>query len=400
MQSDPPPPLDENPVPKERGIPEISRGRRVGIIIPFVCAAVLMGLLLRALGGTAKQSQSRLTDREHEAFTSNGNATPPALPPPPAPFPPATVQAAEQPEPTAYYPHDDQWEADLRRIAIEEAKEQQEREHERRHASLVVLNELPPRWNAADKEPRPATAPSAPAHPANSSPWNDHGAEQGEASMTDADRFSKRIANTSVKTKRAMQFADPSTIVSQGTLIRGVLETAIQSDLSGMVRARTSHNIYSFDSSRILIPTGSGLIGRYQSALIQGQTRVFVIWSRLLLPNSTYIDLASPGTDLLGRTGLGGRVDTHFFKRFGSAVLLSFIDGALQAGVSQASRNDTGNGATVTFARQGGRGLEEAAEIALKGSVNIPPTVHVRHGTPIQVFVEQDLDFSIPKAQR
>ncbi|MFX4581744.1 TrbI/VirB10 family protein, partial [Acinetobacter baumannii] len=69
-------------------------------------------------------------------------------------------------------------------------------------------------------------------------------------------------------------------LVAQGTFIRGVLETAVQSDLPGMVRATVTENVWSFDGRRVLIPAGSRLIGEYKSGIAQGQTRVFVVWTR------------------------------------------------------------------------------------------------------------------------
>jgi hypothetical protein len=106
-------------------------------------------------------------------------------------------------------------------------------------------------------------------------------------------------------------------------MIRGVLETAIQSDLPGMVRAITSEDVYSFDGRRVLIPQGTMLTGEYRSALSRGQTRVFLIWTRLLRSDGVSLIINSYGTDGLGRSGLAGEVDRHFFERFGAATLLT-----------------------------------------------------------------------------
>ena len=174
-----------------------------------------------------------------------------------------------------------------------------------------------------------------------------------------------------------------------GTLIRGVLETAIQSDLPGFVRAEIAHDVYSFDGSHLLIPKASRLVGHYRSGLVRGQTRVFIVWDRLLRPDGASILIGSPGTDLLGRSGLAGDLDTHFFKIFGSSVLLSLVDGAIDIGV-ESVRDNSNSGTTIL---QNTNSLNRAAEIALENSINIPPTIHVDHGTPIQVFVARDLDF-------
>ena len=119
-------------------------------------------------------------------------------------------------------------------------------------------------------------------------------------------------------------------LVPQGYMIRATLETAIQSDLTGMVRAITTEDVYSFDGRRVLIPKGTMLTGEYKSGLAYGQTRVFVVWTRMLRADGVSLMLQSPGTDALGRSGLTGEVDTHFLQRFGSATLLTLAGGAAQ----------------------------------------------------------------------
>ncbi len=103
-------------------------------------------------------------------------------------------------------------------------------------------------------------------------------------------------------------------VVPEGTMIPGILETSIVSDLPGQVRAITSEDVYSFDGRRILIPTGTRLIGEYQSDVMTGQTRVFVVWTRLLRDDGVSVRLNSVGTDSLGRSGLTGIVDKNGVK--------------------------------------------------------------------------------------
>ena len=186
----------------------------------------------------------------------------------------------------------------------------------------------------------------------------------------------------------ANTITNKSYTIVQGTLIRGVLETAIQSDLPGFIRAEVAHDVYSFDGSRLLIPKASRLVGQYRSGLVRGQTRVFVVWDRLLRPDGASILIGSPGTDLLGRAGLEGDLDTHFFKIFGASVLLSLVDGAIDVAVE--SVRDTVGSTTIL---QNTNSLNRAAEIALENSINIPPTIHIDQGSAIQVFVARDLDF-------
>ena len=111
----------------------------------------------------------------------------------------------------------------------------------------------------------------------------------------------------------------------EGTLIPGILETAIVSDLPGQMRAIVSQDVYSFDGRRVLIPTGTRLIGEYQSEIIRGQKRIFVVWTRMLRDDGVSVRLNSIGADSLGRAGLTGHVDNKFRERFGAAILLSIV---------------------------------------------------------------------------
>jgi len=211
-------------------------------------------------------------------------------------------------------------------------------------------------------------------------------------------------------------------LVAQGTLIRADLLTAIQSDLPGNVSAIVREDVWSFDGRRVLIPAGTKLIGDYRSGITRGQTRIFVVWTRLLREDGVSVQLGSIGTDDLGRAGQAGFVDQHYVERFGASILLSVVGGASQfiATLGQQSQlnnqqnttqsyTDPVTGLTTTItsqpnqnllnARQIGsqqvsQSLTKLAEEALKDSINIPTTIYVDQGTRIVVFVKKDLDFS------
>ncbi|MCZ8019972.1 TrbI/VirB10 family protein [Novosphingobium sp.] len=195
------------------------------------------------------------------------------------------------------------------------------------------------------------------------------------------DDFATRIGGVGGTTARATAGIDPKTTVTQGTLIPAVLETAIDTDVPGYVRAVVSADVRSFDGSRVLVPRSSRLIGQYKSGLQAGQKRAYVIWTRLIRPDGVSVNIASPAIAFSGETGLGGKVNTHFFERFGSAMLLSVI-----GGLSAVS----GGTAGIIIAGSG----QSAAAAAVGQSANIGPTVRVRQGEPIRVFTARDLDFS------
>jgi type IV secretion system protein VirB10 len=205
-------------------------------------------------------------------------------------------------------------------------------------------------------------------------------ASQGVLNENEA--FGSRLGGVGAETASASRLADPTNTVTQGTLIPAILETAIDTDMPGYVRAVVSVDVKSFDGKRVLVPRSSRLIGQYKSGLTAGQTRAYVIWTRLIRPDGVSVALASPAVEFSGRSGLSGEVDGHFFKRFGSASLLSVI-GGLGAIVS-------GGAAGLLIASNS----QSAASVAAQRDAQIPPTIRVAQGQPVRVFTARDLDFS------
>ncbi|MGX5851045.1 type IV secretion system protein VirB10 [Mesorhizobium sp. PL10] len=216
------------------------------------------------------------------------------------------------------------------------------------------------------------------------------------------DRNSKYLAAASGLADRsatARQIKRTDATIVEGTMIPGTLETAIVSDLPGQVRAIVSQDVYSFDGRRVLIPTGTHLIGEYQSDVVRGQKRVFVIWTRLIRDDGVTVRLNSIGADSLGRSGLTGEVDNKFRERFGAAILLSVVGGVSSYLTGYGSNGAGGNGNEAARAEDIARStiaqtFSDMANQALGDSLRIPPTISVSQGERIFVYVRQDLDFS------
>ena len=174
-------------------------------------------------------------------------------------------------------------------------------------------------------------------------------------------------------------------LLPKGAFIDCTLETAIDSTLPGMTTCITATDTFSADGTVVLLERGTKLVGETRGEVEQGQARIFVLWTEARTSSGVIVPLDSPGTDALGRSGLAGRVERHFWERFGAAILVSVIDGAVQAGVQS-----TSNGGTVIVSPSG---TQEVMTDVLKSTVNIPPTVVVDQGTRIQVLVARDVDF-------
>lgn len=231
---------------------------------------------------------------------------------------------------------------------------------------------------------------------------NGNAAATGNETTASTDSRSNFLASVAASPDRsvsARKIGRIDAIVPEGTLIAGLLETAINSDLPGQIRAITSEDIYSFDGRRILIPAGSRLIGEYQSELVTGETRIFVVWTRLIRDDGVSIRLNSIGADSLGRAGVTGSVDKKFRERFGAAILLSIVGGATEfvaglGGSATSSLSADAQEAAAIARERVSATFADMANQALADQLKIPPTIHVDQGTRIFVYVRQDLDFS------
>jgi len=182
-----------------------------------------------------------------------------------------------------------------------------------------------------------------------------------------------------------------SAIIAEGNLIHADLESAVNSDLPGYLRAIVNVPVYSEDGSKVLIPRGSRLIGEYKSGMLQGQSRFFVVWTRLITPEGLSVNLGSPGVDNLGVAGMGAdEIDRHFWQQFGTASLLSLIGaGAANVGVS----GDDQNNSAATYRAAMASSFSQSANQSLKQESAIAPTLKKYQGKPIIVFVAHDLNF-------
>ncbi len=174
-------------------------------------------------------------------------------------------------------------------------------------------------------------------------------------------------------------------LLPKGAFIDCTLETAIDSTLPGMTTCITATDTFGADGTVVLLPRGTELVGETRGQVQQGSSRIFVLWTEARTPGGVVIPLDSPGTDALGRSGLTGTVNRHFWARFGAAILISVINGGIQYGVQ--SQNQ---GGALVYEPDTSEGVMTEA---LKSTVDIPPTVTVANGARIQVLVARNIDF-------
>jgi type IV secretion system protein VirB10 len=208
-----------------------------------------------------------------------------------------------------------------------------------------------------------------------------------EAAKLNADEAFVRAGASPAPVTRAEVIVNPGNTVVQGTMIQAVTETALDSTLPGAIRAIVSEDVHSIDGTRILIPRGARLIGRYRSDVSLAQSRVMVAWDRIILPDNQTVQISAFGGDELGRTGTTGFVDTRFAPRFGSAALISLI-GALPAAAAGQIESD----AAADVASDLGTDLRDSTQSVMQDYLAIRPVIHVDQGTRITVMVDRDLE--------
>jgi type IV secretion system protein VirB10 len=186
---------------------------------------------------------------------------------------------------------------------------------------------------------------------------------------------------------RASMLPNRNFLITAGTLIPCVLQTAINSAQPGYTSCLIPRDVYSENGRVVLMEKGTRVLGEYRGGIQQGQNRLFVLWTRAVTPQGVRIDLASPGSDALGRAGLAGAVDSFFWARFGGALLLSLVDDAAYI-AGQAASSGNGNFNNVT------RAPSEGAAIALQNNINIRPVLKKNQGEEVGIFVAKDFNFA------
>jgi len=355
-----PPPADADAGAREESVrPVVALRRRGASGLIFAIVAVIAAILLFTMLDARRRSLSAPSVKERAADQLVLTGPPPPLyvPPEPAPepavvVPPPAAAAAAAPPPPPPPPQ------------------------------IVYVPQPVPVPAAPEAAPPPQRVASAPALVFDGTPQAAEGAAaaEGEAAAPAA-AAGTAVAGTRT---RAGVLANRATTVAQGTLIPAVLETALDSTRPGLARALVSRDVRGFDGSQVLIPRGSRLIGEYQSQVAPGQNRALVNWIRLIRPDGVTIAIGSPAGDPLGRGGIRARVNSHFFQRFAGAILQS----ALDIGVNLAGRAGSGDGTVVVLpgSVQGATQIVQPAQIT--------PTLTVRQGTSISIFVARDLDFT------
>lgn len=188
--------------------------------------------------------------------------------------------------------------------------------------------------------------------------------------------------------------------LKRGSVIPATLITGLNSDLPGRITAQVSQNVYdSATGYRLLIPQGAKLFGRYDSKVSFGQERLLVVWTDLIFPNGTTLQIGGmAGTDVEGYGGFRDKVDRHLWRTFGSAALVAIIGAGIDMSMPESStlanQDTAADAARRNFAETFGR----VAEQTISKNLSVQPTIVIRPGYRFNVLVDQDIAF--PSAYR
>jgi len=205
-------------------------------------------------------------------------------------------------------------------------------------------------------------------------------------------RIRRMLTEATVRASdRRARFVGLDTYEQAGGGIPAALITGIRSDLPGQITAQVTENIYDTPTGRArLIPQGARLIGLYDSQIAFGQSRVLLVWTRLIMPNGRSIVLErQQGADVGGYSGLEDEVDNHWGE-LAKAALLSTV---LSVGSEVGSGADNGNNTAILQALRLGaaNSLNQTGQQVVRRNLNIQPTLTIRPGFPVRVIVNRDL---------
>lgn len=373
-------------LPEQPDVPDVgAEGRRVpGYLVPALIVAffALVGIASVTLFSSGEPELTPTPeDPENPIFTDR--KPPPAPPPAPPAEPEPPPQVAEPAAQKTGLTNEQ-----LRLLLAQQElarREQAAQDAESRRRQEQAAQEARARDQATegallDYSVSPAKQPAAesgsPATLANT-------ATEGSGNVGNADGYAASLENYKPPaTAFVGRLPNLSTRVTQGRIIDAMLETAISTELPGMIRAFVSEDVYSHNGRCLLVPKYSTLIGEHSSAVRKGGYRVAVIWDRIITPDGRDVTIRSPATDSVGRSGVPGEVDRHLLERFGASVLLSLLS------IQEGGQQDEPSSAVADE-------FKSTAEIALSDSIGIPPTVYVPHGqTHLKVFVARDMEFA------
>lgn len=192
---------------------------------------------------------------------------------------------------------------------------------------------------------------------------------------------------------KASRLVDRDLILPQDRSIDCALSMRLTSEVSGRAVCVLSSYVYGDTGRVVLAEPGTVVSGEYGALTVQGQRRLYIVWTRMKTPRGVIIALDSPAADAMGTTGLAGMVDNHWGARIGAALLLSMVQDAISYQTAKDANSGGNGGGGVTVLAQSSRTGEQMADKVLDSTINIKPTIYMQPGDRATIMVARDLDF-------
>lgn len=411
--------------------PQMRRVNRLPIIVAIVLVVLFLGVIFYGLssrglyfrnqpdsGGQGGPPASSYGDQlkrgvpdgiiGEPAETQTFQPTPPAAAPAENPFMPAPEpKEAIAPAPQQLEP-EEVWRARLQR----EADEQYFRERQRQRMARLQANDTAYDSPIAVSVDKLKTAEGDQAAPSTSAGARAPGGSAADlySAALKAGLGGQNLDLNAQGAKEDFFNADlkavgylPNRVVPQqsryelkrGSVIPATLITGINSDLPGRITAQVSQNVYdSATGHHLLIPQGTKLFGRYDSKVSFGQSRVLVVWTDIIFTNGSTLQIGGmAGTDAEGYGGFNDKIDRHYLRTFGSAVLLAVIGTGIDMAVPESSTLATQDTASDAARRNFVETFGRVAERTINKNLDVQPTLRIRPGYKFNVLVDQDMVF-------
>ncbi|EGO93852.1 Conjugation TrbI-like protein [Acidiphilium sp. PM] len=221
----------------------------------------------------------------------------------------------------------------------------------------------------------------------------DHHTDPGEQGEKQA-FLNNPVARSVYSPDRLQNPVSPYELMA-GSVIPAALITGLNSDLPGPVIAQVTQDVYdSVTGHYLLVPQGAKLIGKYDSVVAYGQSRVLLIWTRLIMPDGSSIVLDNlPAADTQGYAGLKDGVDYHFWKLLRGVALSSLLGVSSALATNNVVGGNSSGNLIISLGQSGDQATNQAGQQIISHDLGVQPTLTVRPGFPFDVMVSRDIVF-------
>lgn len=213
-------------------------------------------------------------------------------------------------------------------------------------------------------------------------------------STTTVNELERQLSPTNTPAMTAGMLPNRSLMVAKGQSATCVLDVAMSSEQPGFVRCILDFPIMSADGKVVMMERGTAIDGEYRKGIDRGVRSAFVLWTRATTPEGVFINLDSPATDNMGRTGIPGEVDSRFWDRYKGAILFSVLQDVTQIGTGILSAFGVSGPYGIPLPQNTGTATTSVAGEIMKRDADVKDVLITNQGKIVGITIARDLDFS------